>query len=335
LRCAPLSSRLISRAARAPAFRSIPASSRALTVGTTPTDFQGRPRRSVLYMPGSNAKAVAKARTIPADSICIDLEDAVAPAAKKEARMQVLAAIQEGGFGAREIAVRANGLDTPWGADDIAMIAQSGAHAVCLPKVDSMETVIAVHQVMAKAGAPASMALWCMIETPLGVLRAEEICRAGRDSRNGRLTALVMGTSDLTKELRAQHTPDRHAMHTSLQMVLLAARAHGVLALDGVHLNFKDAAEFAAHCRQAKEMGYDGKTLIHPTQVAVANEIFAPTPDQVAESEEIIAAHTAAVAEGENVVVVRGKLVENLHVEEALRVLSMHAAIKELAAGSA
>ena len=216
---------------------------------------QVRPRRSVLYMPGSNARAINKARTLPADTVVLDLEDAVAPEKKSEARGMVLEELRRGGFGQRELAVRANGLDTEWAEDDIAAIAHSGAHAVALPKVEGGAAVEHVRMLLRKHGAPRELAIWSMIETPLGVLRAEEICVAGKcdSSPSGppanAMTAVIMGTSDLTKDLRAEHTACRSALTTSLQLVLLAARAHGMLALDGVHLDLNNTDELLAHCR--------------------------------------------------------------------------------------
>ena len=213
---------------------------------------QVRPRRSVLYMPGSNARAINKARTLPADAIVLDLEDAVAPEKKSEARGMVLEELRRGGFGQRELAVRANGLDTEWAEDDIAAIAHSGAHAVALPKVEGGAAVEHVRMLLRKHGAPRELAIWSMIETPLGVLRVEEICVVGKGASGppaNAMTAVIMGTSDLTKGLRAEHTACRSALTTSLQLVLLAARAHGMLALDGVHLDLKNTDELLAHCR--------------------------------------------------------------------------------------
>ena len=205
--------------------------------------------------PGSNAKAINKARQLPTDVVVMDLEDAVAPEKKVEARSMVLDELQQGGFGRRELAVRANGLETEWAEDDIAMIARSGAHAVAVPKVEGGAVVAHVRELLAKHNAPPELAVWAMIETPLGVLRAEEICIAGKAggdsalSRANMMTAVIMGTSDLTKDLRAEHTTCRSALVTSLQLVLLAARAHGMLALDGVHLDLKNTDELLAHCR--------------------------------------------------------------------------------------
>ena len=281
-----------------------------------------RPRRSVLYVPGSNARALDKARTLPVDGLILDLEDAVAPAAKEEARRAVGAVLATGGFGHREVAVRVNGPATPWGADDLAFAARSGADAVVLPKVEAAEEVRAAERALEAAGAPPGLALWCMMETPRGVLAAPAIAGA-----SPRLALLVMGTSDLVKDLGARHTPARTEVLVSLGTVLLAARAHGLSALDGVHLDLADDAGFAAACRQGRDLGFDGKTLIHPRTVETANRAFAPTEDEVAQARAIIAAHAEAIAAGRGVVVVDGRLVEALHVEAARRLVALAEAI--------
>ena len=281
-----------------------------------------RPRRSVLYMPGSNARALEKGREIPADALILDLEDAVAPDAKAVARQQVVDAVKAGGYGHREIAIRVNGLDTPWGADDLQAAAQAGAQAVLLPKVESAAMVAEAEQRLRRAGAPESLAIWCMMETPLGILNAREIAGASR-----RLACLVMGTSDLVKDLRASHTALRLPVLTSLSLCVLAARAFGLAALDGVHLDLADDAGFRAVCVQGRELGFDGKTLIHPKTVAVANEIFAPSESEVAQARKIIAAHAEAAAAGKGVVLLDGKLIENLHVEMAKRTMTLAEAV--------
>jgi citrate lyase subunit beta/citryl-CoA lyase len=281
-----------------------------------------RPRRSVLYVPGSNARALEKAKGLPVDGLILDLEDAVAPAAKEEARRAVGAALRAGGFGHREATVRVNGPSTPWGQDDLAMAARSGADAVVLPKVESPEEVRAAERALGAAGAPEGLALWCMIETPRGVLAAPAIAAA-----TPRLAALVMGTSDLVKDLRARPTPSRAEVLVALGAVLLAARASGKVALDGVHLDLADDAGFEAACRQGRDLGFDGKTLIHPKTVEVANRIFAPSAEEVANARRIIAAHAEAEAAGKGVVVVDGRLVENLHVEAARRVVTLAEAV--------
>ena len=286
-----------------------------------------RPRRSVLYMPAANARALEKAKTLPADALIFDLEDAVAPDAKAAARAQACGAAKAGGYGKREIVIRANGLDTPWGRDDIAAAAQSGAQAILIPKVESAAQVAAAESAMAGAGAPGAMQLWCMVETPLGVLHAEAVAAS-----SPRMTVLVLGTSDLTKDLRARHTPDRAPMLPSLGLVLLAGRAYGKTVLDGVHLDLDDEAGFIAQCEQGLAMGFDGKTLIHPKQVEPCNRVFAPKPEEVVLAERIIAAFADAERDGKGVVLVDGKLIENLHVENARRTLAIAQAIAALAA---
>jgi citrate lyase subunit beta / citryl-CoA lyase len=279
-----------------------------------------KPRRSVLFMPGSNARALEKARTLPADVLVLDLEDAVAPEMKIAARAQVASAIRAGGYGHREIVVRVNPLGTSWGRDDIA--AAAGADAVLLPKVESVETVNAA--VAALGSAPA---VWCMLETPRGILNAPAIAAA-----SPRVGALVMGTSDLTKDLHARVARERLPLLTSLQLCVLAARSVGITALDGVHLDLDDDAGFAAACRQAADFGFDGKTLIHPKQVATANEVFAPAATDVEWARRVIAAHADALDRGHGVVVLDGRLIENLHVDDARRVLALADAIAARAA---
>jgi citrate lyase subunit beta/citryl-CoA lyase len=281
-----------------------------------------RPRRSVLYMPASNARALEKARGLDADALILDLEDAVAPGAKEEARALALAALRAGGYGRRELALRVNGAGTPWGAADLAAAARSGAHAVVLPKVESAEAVRAAEAELRGHGAPGELALWVMVETPRGVLRVAEIAGA-----TPRLACLVMGTSDLVKDLRARHTPGRLEVLTSLSLTVLAARAHGLAALDGVHLDLADEAGFEAACRQGLDLGFDGKTLIHPKTIAVANRVFTPGAEELARARRIIEAHEAAAAAGKGVAVLDGRLVESLHVEDARRLLALAAAI--------
>jgi citrate lyase subunit beta/citryl-CoA lyase len=281
-----------------------------------------RPRRSALYLPGSNARAISKARALPADAILLDLEDAGAPAAKEEARALVVAALAEGGFGERELVVRVNGAGTPWGEQDLLVAARSGAHAVLLPKVERADDVRAVDGALVSAGAPDDLALWCMIETPRGVLAAAEIAAA-----SPRVAVLVAGTSDLVKDLRARHTPGRTEVLASLSSIVLAARAHHLGALDGVHLDLDDHAGLEAACRQGRDLGFDGKTLIHPRQIDAANHAFAPAPEEVEAARAIVAAFAAASAAGKGVAVVGGRLVESLHVEEATRVIALHEAI--------
>jgi citrate lyase subunit beta/citryl-CoA lyase len=286
-----------------------------------------RPRRSVLYMPGANTRALEKARSLPADALIFDLEDAVAPDAKEAARANVVAAAQSKGYGKREIAIRCNGLATPWGAADITAIAKSGADAVVVPKVESAAEVASVIGLLDAAGAPESMAVWAMMETPKGILRAEEVAGS-----HPRLTLFVMGTNDLVKDMRARHTPMRLPMITALGLGMLAARAHGLTILDGVYNDIQDAEGFRAVCQQGLEMGFDGKTLIHPSQVEPCNEVFAPSAAELEMAAKIVTAFKAAQAEGKGVVTVDGRMIENLHVEQAERALALATAIKELQA---
>jgi citrate lyase subunit beta/citryl-CoA lyase len=281
-----------------------------------------RARRSALFMPGANARALDKARTLPADVIIADLEDAVAPDAKAMAREQAVAAVRAGGYGGRELVMRINGLFTSWGREDVAAVARAAPDAVLVPKVESARAVIEVVEALAEAGAPDTISVWCMIETPRGILDARGIAAA-----TPRVGALVLGTSDLTKDLHARHTRDRHAVVTSLGLTVLAARAEGVAALDGVHLDLDDDDGLAAACRQARDMGFDGKTLIHPRQIETANAAFGPTDDEIAWARRVMAAHTEAAAGGRGIVLLDGRLVENLHVEDAHRVIALAEAI--------
>lgn len=281
-----------------------------------------RPRRSVLYMPGANARALDKARGLDADTLILDLEDAVAPDAKALARQQVAAALRAGGYGRRECVVRVNALDTPWGLDDVRAIAQAGADAVLLPKVQSAAELDALAQALDAAGAPTALPLWAMAETPLGFLRLDAIAGG-----HARLAAIVVGTSDLVKDLHARHTPERHETLLARSLAVLAARAHGLAVLDGVHLDLDDDAGLAAACRQGRDQGFDGKTLIHPKQIAAANAAFAPTDAELASARKRLDAWRAAQAAGQGVAVVDGALVENLHAHEAERLLALADAI--------
>jgi citrate lyase subunit beta / citryl-CoA lyase len=281
-----------------------------------------RPRRSVLYMPGSNPRALEKARGLAADALIFDLEDAVAPDAKDGARATIAAALGAGGYGSRELILRVNGLATPWGHGDLLAAAKMKLDGVLLPKVESADAVRHAESVLAGAGAPERLGIWCMMETPMGMLRAAEIAGA-----SPRLAGFAMGTSDLAKDLHAAHTRERLPMLTSLGLCLLAARAHLLAILDGVHLDLDDAEGFAHSCRQGRELGFDGKTLIHPKQLEEANRAFAPSAEEVAWARKIIAAHAEAVASGKGLLLVDGKLVENLHVEEAHRLVTMEDAI--------
>lgn len=289
--------------------------------------FSVRPRRSVLYMPGSNMRALEKAKTLAADALILDLEDAVAPDQKATAREQVCQAVINGGYGGRELIIRTNGLDTPWGKDDLVAAARTGADAVLLPKVESAAQVSQAEALLSANGAPETTAIWCMMETPKGILHAEAIAAA-----SPRLGALVMGTSDLVKDLNAHHTPLRLPVITALGLCLLAARAYGLAILDGVYLDLDDESGFEASCRQGLEFGFDGKTLIHPKTIDTANRVFAPSAAEVAHAHKIIAAFEAALKDGKAVVLVDGKLVENLHVAQAKRLAALAAQIETLQA---
>ena len=289
-----------------------------------------RPHRSALYMPGANSRALEKARGLDADGLIFDLEDAVAPDAKAAARAAVVAAVSMGGYGERELLVRVNALGTKWGEDDLAAVSRLAIDGVLLPKVESADAVRQVEAMLDARGAGDRLAIWCMIETPLGVLRVAEIAAASK-----RIGGLVMGTSDLANDLRARQTADRMPLLTSLGLCLLAARAFDLPILDGVHLDLADDAGFARSCLQGRELGFDGKTLIHPKTIAAANAAFAPSPEDVAWSRRIIAAHDAAMREGKGVVLVDGKLVENLHVADARCLVALATAIEKRAISAA
>ncbi|OZB18065.1 MAG: CoA ester lyase [Hyphomonas sp. 34-62-18] len=287
-----------------------------------------RPRRSCLYMPGANTRALEKAREIPADTLILDLEDAVAPEAKEEARAAILAAVSQGGYGKREIVIRMNGLDTPWGHEDLKAIATSGAHAVLAPKVTGHRDIERLSQLLKEAGAPDTMALWVMIETPLAILNIQEIAAARKSTH---LTTFVMGTNDLAKEYRARMTADRLAFQAALQLTIAAARAYGLTAIDGVYNDIKNESGFRDECEQGRDLGFDGKTLIHPSQVDEANRIFAPSPHDVEQAKAVIEAFADPANAGKGVLKVNGKMTELLHLEEARRVVEMDEAIRALA----
>lgn len=284
-----------------------------------------RPRRSALYMPGSNARALQKARELSADVLIFDLEDAVAPERKAEAREQVCAALAAGGYGRRELLVRANALDTPWGEGDLRALAGAGADGVVLSKVSSPADVLHGARILGECGAPDSLGLWIMAETARCILDIDAIAGA-----SPRLAGILLGTSDLARELRVRHTPDRLGFLATLNLCVLAARAHGLDVLDGVHLDLADDAGFLRVCEQGRDLGFDGKTLIHPRQLEVANAVFAPAPAELARAREIIAAWREANARGSGVVVLGGRLVENLHVAEAECLLAVAEAVAEM-----
>ncbi|MDB5660228.1 MAG: citrate -lyase [Cypionkella sp.] len=285
-----------------------------------PAKSLARPYRSVLYIPGSNARALEKARGLPVDAIIFDLEDAVAPDEKSAARTVLAQALAEGGYGNRARIVRINGLDTPWGVEDLAVFGMhQGVEAVLVPKVNRAADLDAVAAVTDKP-------LWAMMETALGMLNAAEI------AAHPKLSGMVMGTNDLAKELGARHRPDRLAMQTGLGLCVLAAKAYGLVIVDGVYNAFKDEAGQLAECAQGRDMGFDGKTLIHPAQVAIANDAFAPSEAEIELAHRHIAAFEAAKAAGQGVAVVDGKIVENLHIVTAQAVLGkaqMIAALSE------
>lgn len=288
-----------------------------------------RPRRSVLYMPGSKARALDKARTIAADALIFDLEDAVAPSEKVAARQMIVDTMAEGGYGERELIIRINGLDTEWGAEDLVAAAKAAPDAILIPKTESGQMVAFASERIIAAGAPERTAVWAMMETPRGFLNAAEIADA-----HPRLAAMVMGTNDLISELRAEFTPDRAPIQTALSMCVLAARAAGIACIDGVYNAFRDDDGLRAECNSGRAMGFDGKTLIHPTQVGIANDIFGPSENEIALANEQVEAFEAAEAAGQGVAVVNGKIVENLHVETAKRLIAEADAIARLAAAN-
>ena len=282
-----------------------------------------RPRRSVLYMPGSNGRALEKAKSLPVDGLILDLEDAVAPDAKAAAREAACAAAASGDYGRRELTIRVNGAETEWHSDDLKAACAAGPDAIVVPKVGSADAVRRLVEAMADFDAPEHTRLWAMVETPHAMLHCEEIAAASE-----RLTVLVMGTNDLAKELYAEHVPGRQPLLTGLGLCLLAARATGTAILDGVYNDVKDTDGFLAECRQGRELGFDGKTLIHPGQVEGANTTFAPSGQAVDDARGILQAWEDG--RGAGVVTYHGRMVENLHVESARRTLEIHEAITAL-----
>lgn len=277
-----------------------------------------RPRRSALYMPGSNARALEKARSLPVDVVILDLEDSVAPDAKTQARDTVLRAVAEGGFGQREVVVRINALDTPWGADDLSALSQTRADAVLVPKVSSRAAVVATRDGL---GDNSSIAIWAMMETPKAILTAAEI--AGARAEVPQFAAMVMGTNDLSKDTRARLLPGRAAFQPWLATCIAAARSASLDIIDGVFNDLDDAAGFEAECQQGRDMGFDGKTLIHPRQIAPCNQVFSPSPDELAWAERIAHLFEQPENQGLGVVRVDGRMVERLHAEMAQRMLVM------------
>jgi citrate lyase subunit beta/citryl-CoA lyase len=285
-----------------------------------------RPRRSVLYMPGSNARAIEKARTLPADAVILDLEDSVAPDAKAAARRQVAEAVRAGGFGPREVVVRINGLDTPWWIDDIKAVAAARPDAVLVPKVSSPDHLDDVIEWFIDVRADHGIRIWAMMETPLAILHAEAIAAAARN-RESRLTAFVMGTNDLAKETRTRIMPGRAGMLPWLMTSIAAARAFGVDVIDGVYNDLGNAEGFAQECAQARDLGFDGKTLIHPSQIEPCNAAFSPATEEVAQAKKIIAVFDLPENQGKGVVALDGRMVERLHAEMARRTVAIAEAI--------
>jgi citrate lyase subunit beta/citryl-CoA lyase len=285
-----------------------------------------RPRRSVLYMPGSNARAIEKARTLPADAVILDLEDSVAPDGKDAARVQVMEAIIAGGFGAREVIMRINGLDTEWWIDDLNAAAKAKPDAVLIPKVSSPQNLEDVADRLVDISADHKIRIWAMMESPLAMLNAREIAAAAKDVET-RLAAFVMGTNDLAKETRARITPGRAPMLAWLMSCVAAARAYGIDILDGVYNDLGNAEGFAQECAQARDMGFDGKTLIHPNQIGPCNAAFSPSADEVAQAKKIIAAFDLPENEHKGVVQLEGRMVERLHADMARRTVAIAEAI--------
>ena len=283
-----------------------------------------RPRRSALYMPASNVRALEKARTLPADAIILDLEDAVAPDAKKAAREQAVAAVKGKGFGPREVVIRVNSLDTRWSADDLAAAAAAGPDAVLIPKVSSAEELQAIGKKL--AGAPSSMAVWAMIETPVAILNIASIAAAAKDSKT-RLTVFVLGTNDIAKETRARIVPGRLPMLAALSTVILAARANGLDVLDGVFNDIQDTTGFKRECEDGRDLGFDGKTVIHPSQIEPCNAVYSPAEAEVAQAKKIVDAFAQPENKGKVVITVDGRMVELLHAEIARRTVALHDAI--------
>jgi citrate lyase subunit beta/citryl-CoA lyase len=284
-----------------------------------------RPRRSALYVPGNKERVLQKAATLPADVVILDLEDAVGPEGKQAARQRVCAAAESGAYAPRETVIRINAVGTEWHDADVAAVARSGADAVLVPKVESAATVRQVVEALERADAPDDFKVWVMVETPRAFLRAEEIASAP-----DRLATFVIGTNDLVNEINARDLPDRAPVIAALSIAVLAAKAAGLSILDGVFNAIGDHAGFAAEAKQGRDMGFDGKTVVHPAQIEPANRAFGPSEDEVAHARKIIAAYDAAVHAGEDVIVVDGRMVESLHVRNARRVLRSHELISEL-----
>ncbi|HEY2071088.1 MAG TPA: CoA ester lyase [Rhizomicrobium sp.] len=288
-----------------------------------------RPRRSVLYMPGSNARAMEKAQSLPADAVILDLEDAVAPDAKEMARAQVCEVVKAKRFGKREVVIRVNGLSTAWGAADLAAAALAQPDAILLPKVSTPRDLAEAEEHLSGTKG-AETALWAMMETPLAILNAGAIASHGFN-QGGHLACLVMGTNDLIKEFRGRHTLDRQNLSAALGLSVAAARAYGLAVIDGVYNDIADAEGFAAACQQARAYGFDGKTLIHPSQLGPCNDIFAPSAEEVAAARKIIAAFELPENKGKGAIALDGKMVERMHAEIARQTVALADAIAALA----
>ena len=281
-----------------------------------------RPRRSALYMPGSNPRALEKAKTLAADVLILDLEDSVAPDAKQTARVQVAQTVRAGGFGQREILIRINALETPWGTDDLRAALTAGADAVLVPKVSVPEDLQVLAQRLDTLSGGERIGIWAMMETPRGILHAGAIAAASTDPRT-RLAGLVMGTNDLSKETRARIVPGRAPMRSWLMTCVAAARSYGLEILDGVYNDIGDAEGFERECMEARDLGFDGKTLIHPSQIEPCNRIFSPTPAELDEARKILAAFALPENHGKGVIKVDGRMVERLHAEMARRIVAV------------
>lgn len=291
-----------------------------------------RPRRSALYMPGSNARAVEKAKTLPADVVIFDLEDAVAPESKAQARHDVCAAVKAGGYGSRELVIRINGLATAWAEDDLAAAATAAPDAILVPKVSAADDLMTVGARLRALGAPETVRVWAMIETPLAILDAKAIA-AMAQNETSRLACFVMGTNDLAKETRARLSAGRSAMMPWLMTALAAARAYGIDILDGVYNDLSDIEGFRTECIQGRDCGFDGKTVIHPNQIDAANDIFAPSAQDVENARAIVAAFEEPQNAGKGAINLGGRMVERLHADMAQRVLDLAEAIGARASG--
>jgi citrate lyase subunit beta/citryl-CoA lyase len=287
-----------------------------------------RPRRSVLYMPGSNARAIEKAKTLPVDGVILDLEDAVAPDAKIDARKQVAAAVKAGGFGGREVFIRVNSIDTEWHADDLHDAARAAPDGIVVPKVSSSEQLEMIGRRLLDMGTDHKTRVWAMIETPIAILNVKDIAAAAPDSET-RLAGFILGTNDLAKETGAKFVPGRAPMVPWLTTCILAARAYGIVILDGVYNDHSNAEGFLRECEQGRDLGFDGKTLIHPNQVAPCNDVFSPTADEVAQARKIIAAFDQPENKGKGVVSLDGRMVERMHADIARKTVAIADAIAE------